>query len=117
MWPLERDSHVIPILLLSNRRELIAIFEIPALAAAVARREPVDIATNSLGHRAVHNDPDVLAGFTAAKIELVTCSQVDAAIEAARLVLAQIRLLVAQLRRALRTVLGEQKIEFELEVL
>src|SRR5262245_55960560 len=128
MRALERDPQVIPIVLLPNLRELVAVLEIRVVfGAAVAGRQPVDVPADGFGQRAMDDHADVLPGFPASEVELVTRAEGDAAVERAGRILAQVLLLghlavaarfLAELRRALgvgRFV--ELVVELELEVL
>src|SRR6476646_3200921 len=75
----------------------------------------------------MHDDPDVLAGFAASEIQLITVAKIDAAVGDARQVLAQVLLwshlararvhLLAELRRAFHVWrLVELVVELELEI-
>src|SRR5437867_1991625 len=79
--------------------------------------KPPDSPVGGHWNRTVHDDPDVFAGLATPEIELIAIPQVDAAVERARLVLAEIRLLVTELRRALGPRFGQHEIELELDVL
>ena len=116
MRALERDTHVIPVTLLANHRKLIAILEIAALAAAIARRQPVDVSSDGFRRRAMDDDADVFAGFAAAQVQLVAVTKRDAAVERAGFILAQIRLVLSELGCALRPRFGEHEIELEFDV-
>ena len=78
---------------------------------------PVDVASDRLRNGTVHDDADIFAGLAAPEIELIAIPQVDAAVERARLVLAEIRLFVSQLRRAPGPRFGQHEVKFELDIL
>src|SRR5439155_26114398 len=110
-------TKMVPVHVLTNRLELVAVLEVSLLAAAVTRRQPIDLPSDRLRNGTVHDDADVFAGLAASDIELIAVPQVDAAVERACLVLAEIRLLLTELRRALGPCFGQHEIELELYVL
>ena len=117
MRTLETESHVVPAPRLADHREPVAILEIDVvLRAAVPRGQPVDVPADRLGHGAVHDDADILAGFAPPEIELIAIAKRHAAVERARLVFAEICLRVAEFRRAFGARFGQHEVELELDI-